>query len=150
MKNLISEAFSCLVILQINWKGTTKPKLYEKKMKKKNNGIGGWWQFYFEVITCLYRWCHIYIVLLINLILPKKTSFLTFIILYTYLCIQPTFFTHSLSLYYWLCFYWGILKKGSCEKKSQSLHFIRLLFLRNIFFSICKLIFWYFILTFGG
>lgn len=67
-------SISCLVILQINWKGTTKPKLYEKK-NKKNNGIGGWWQFYFEVITCLYRWCHIYIVLLINLILPKKTSF---------------------------------------------------------------------------
>lgn len=35
VKNLISEAFSCLVILQINWKGTPKPKLYEKKKMKK-------------------------------------------------------------------------------------------------------------------
>lgn len=80
----------------------------------------------------------------------KKNLILNFyhfiyILMYSAYFLYPLAFTVLL-----VVFLLGHFKKGSCEKKSQSLHFIRLLFLRNIFFSICKLIFWYFILTLVG
>lgn len=134
MKNLISEAFSCLVILQINWKGTTKPKLYEKKKIKKNNGIGGWWQFYFEVITCLYRWCHIYIVLLINLIFTKKNLILNFyhfiyILMYSAYFLYPLAFTVLL-----VVFLLGHFKKRILWEKIAKFTFYPIVIFRKYFF----------------